>query len=237
MSEPAWLGSVLRAARERARRRAGELRGRHPTESPRELGERLVRSSATRAGLAGAATGTLALVAFPLGLPAGVAAALFVEAELLLALLVLHGLDEEGERGDLRLYALWAGAGLADAAKSAGLRAGAGALARVLRGSLPARIIARLNPALVRAILRRLGLGWVRRAARLWPLLGAPVAFVLDRSAVRALGSAALDALDSSADRRTRHTRRARKRRSARSGNRATRRNPRAPSGFGPVKK
>jgi hypothetical protein len=216
MDQPAWLRSVVDAARERARRRVEELRRRHPTESPRQLGERLVRSSATRAGLAGAATGALALVVFPVGLPVGIAAALLVEAELLLALLAVYGLDEEGERGDLRLYALWAGAGLADAAKSAGLRAGASALGRVLRGSLPARIIARLNPALVRAILRRLGLGWVRRVARLWPLLGAPVAFTLDRSAVRALGAAALGALDSSVDRSTARTRRAPRPRSTR---------------------
>ena len=97
-----------------------------------------------------------------------------------------------------RMYALWAGAGFADAAKSAGVRLGANAVRRALAGSLPARIIARINPVLLRAILRRLGLGWLPRAARLWPLLGAPVGFALDRTALRALGSAALDVLDES---------------------------------------
>jgi|SRR5438067_7841291 len=200
---PGWVSPMLEAARARARRRADELRDRYPDEEPRVLGERLVRSQANRAGLAGGVTGTLALVALPLGLPAGVAVALFFEAELLLALLALYRLDTGGERGNLRLYALWAGAGFADAAKAAGLRAGAGAIGRAIAGSLPARIIARLNPALLRAILRRLGLGWLPRALKMWPVLGAPIGFAMDRAALRALGFAALDTLDGATARRT----------------------------------
>ncbi len=171
------------------------LRARFPDASRRELGERLARSSATRAGLLGAATGTLALIALPVGLSAGVAVTLLLEAELLFALLAVYGLSARGQAGRLRLYALWAGGGFADAAKSAGLRLGADALGRAIAGSLPARIIARLNPVLLRAILRRLGLGWLPRALKMWPLLGAPVGFLLDRAALRALGFAALDAL------------------------------------------
>ena len=75
---------------------------------------------------------------------------------------------------------------------------GADALGRVIAGSLPARIIARLNPVLLRAILRRLGLGWLPRALKLWPLLGAPVAFALDRAALRALGAATVETLEAS---------------------------------------
>jgi len=139
---------------------------------------------------------TLALIALPIGLPAGVAVTLLLEAELLFALIALYGLSLRGPAGRLRLYALWAGAGFADAAKGAGLRLGANAVGRALAGSLPARIIARLNPVLLRAILRRLGLGWLPRALKMWPLLGAPVGFALDRAALRAVGFAALDVLD-----------------------------------------
>ncbi|HWE22797.1 MAG TPA: hypothetical protein VG496_02540 [Myxococcales bacterium] len=154
-----------------------------------------MRSSATRAGLVGAATGTLALITLPLGLPAGVALTLLLEAELLFTLIAVYGFATSGEVGRLRLYALWAGAGFADAAKTAGVRLGANAVRRVLSGSLPARIIARINPVLLRAILRRLGLGWLPRALKMWPLLGAPVGFALDRAALRVLGFAALDTL------------------------------------------
>ena len=192
-----WIERLLTRARQRGERKAAVLRAEHPGEGPRLLGERLVKTSAFRAGLAGAVTGTLALVTLPVGLPAGVALTLLLEAELLFALLALYGLSGEGEQGRLRLAALWAGAGFADAAKSAGLKLGAEAMGRALAGSLPARIIARLNPVLLRAILKRLGLGWLPRAARLWPLLGAPVAFALDRAALRTLGSAALATLDS----------------------------------------
>jgi hypothetical protein len=190
------MTSSLEAARARARRRADSFRERYPDDGPRVLGERLVRSESNRAGLVGGVTGTLALVALPLGLPAGVAMALLLEAELLFALLAVYGLEGRGDRGRLRLYALWAGAGFADAAKAAGLRAGAEAMGRVIAGSLPARIIARLNPVLLRAILRRLGLGWLPRALRLWPLVGAPIGFVMDRAALRRLGLATLDTLD-----------------------------------------
>src|SRR5205814_7996654 len=96
----------------------------------------------------------------------------------------------------LRLYALWIGAGFADAAKSAGLRMGARALGRVLWESLPGQLIRRLNPVLVKAILRRLGLGWLPRALKLWPILGAPIAFALDLAALRTLGEATLATLD-----------------------------------------
>ena len=154
----------------------------------------------------------------PLGLPAGIAASLFLEAELIFALLELYGLDTEGDQGRLKLYALWAGAGFADAAKSIGMRAGATAIDRVLRGSLPGRIIGRLNPELVKAILRRLGLGWLPRAARFWPLLGAPVGFFLERAALRTLGEATLATLDDAA--------RVRRRRADESG-RSSRRNSR----------
>ncbi|TMA14037.1 MAG: hypothetical protein E6J86_09820 [Deltaproteobacteria bacterium] len=77
-------------------------------------------------------------------------------------------------------------------------------MGRVLRGSLPGRIIRRLNPELVKAILRRLGLGWLPRAARFWPLLGAPVGFFLERAALRTLGEATLATLDDAARARRR---------------------------------
>src|SRR5438445_252818 len=116
----------------------------------------------------------------------------------------LCGRSARGPSGRLRLYALWAGAGFADAAKGAGLRVGADAAGRAIAGSLPARIIARLNPVLLRAILRRLGLGWLPRALKMWPVLGAPIGFALDRAALRALGLAALDTLDDATARRKR---------------------------------
>src|SRR5213075_2462118 len=189
------LDGMVEKARERARFRIAALRLEYPGQDEVALGRRLVRSMALRAGLAGAATGTLSLVALPLGLPAGIAISLLLEA---------YGVDTEGEQGRVKLYALWAGAGFVDAAKNVGLRAGADAVGRILRGSLPVRIIRRLNPALLKAILRRLGLGWIPRAARFWPVLGAPIAFALDRAALRALGEATLATLDDAARARRR---------------------------------
>src|SRR4051812_37808129 len=95
---PPWVAPLLAKARVRARRRAEELRARYPGEDPRTLGERLVRSQANRAGLAGGVTAILALVTLPVGLPAGMASALFFEAELLLALLAVYGLETGGDR-------------------------------------------------------------------------------------------------------------------------------------------
>ncbi len=198
------LDAIVEKARERARFRIAALRLEHPGQDEVALGRRLVASMALRAGLVGAATGTLSLVALPVGLPAGVAISLLLEAELIFALLELYGVDTEGEQGQLKLYALWAGAGFADAAKSVGLRAGATAVGRVLRGSLPGRIIRRLNPVLWKAILRRLGLDWLPRAAKFWPVLGAPIGFALDRAALRALGDATLATLDDAARARRR---------------------------------
>lgn len=199
-----WVEQVVEKARDRAKFRVAALRLEHPAEDQVALGRRLVKSSALRGGLAGAATGTLALITLPLGLPAGVAVSLFLEAELIFALLELYESDTSGEQGRLKLYALWAGAGFADAARSVGLQAGARAIGRVLSGSLPVRLIRRLNPALLKAILRRLGLGWLPRAAKLWPLIGAPISFVLDRAALQALGEATLATLDDEARARRR---------------------------------
>ncbi len=207
------LDAIVDKARERARFRVAALRLGHPGSDEVALGRRLIADLSTRAGLVGAATGTLSLVALPLGLPAGIALSLLVEAELIFALLEVYGVESEGEQGRLKLYALWAGAGFADAAKAVGMRAGATAIGRVLSGSLPARLIRRLNPALIRAILRRLGLGWLPRAAKFWPVLGAPVGFVLDRAAVRTLGEATLATLDDAARARRRSAPRAARRR------------------------
>ena len=198
------LDAIVEKARDRARFRIAALRLEHPGQDEVALGRRLVASMALRAGLLGAATGTLSLVALPVGLPAGVAISLLLEAELIFALLELYGVDTEGEQGQLKLYALWAGAGFADAAKTVGLRTGATAVGRVLRGSLPGRIIRRLNPVLWKAILRRLGLEWLPRAAKFWPVLGAPIGFALDRAALRALGDATLATLDDAARARRR---------------------------------
>ena len=198
------IDALVEKARSRARFRIAALRLEYPGQDEVALGRRLVASMALRAGLAGAVTGTLSLVVLPLGLPAGVAISLLLEAELIFALLELYGVDTEGEQGQLKLYALWAGAGFADAAKSVGLRAGATAVGRVLRGSLPGRIIRRLNPVLWKAILRRLGLEWLPRAAKLWPVLGAPIGFALDRATLRALGDATLATLDDAARARRR---------------------------------
>jgi len=196
---PKWLLPLLEKARQRGRIKAEVIAAKHPDHSRRKLGEELVRSSALRAGLLGAATGTLALITLPIGLPAGVAATLFVEAEMLFALMALYELDgpQDGdELGRVRLGALWVGAGFADAAKSAGLKMGANMIGRALAGTLPARLIARLEPALLRAFLKRLGLGFVPRLFKLWPIIGAPFAFAIDRAALRALGKSALDTLE-----------------------------------------
>ena len=198
------LDAIVEKARQRARFRVAALRLEHPGQDEVALGRRLVAAMAVRAGFAGAATGALSLVALPLGLPAGIAVSLLLEAELTFALLEVYEVGTEGEQGRLKLYALWAGAGFADAAKSVGMRAGATAIGRILRGSLPARIIRKLNPALVRAILRRLGLGWLPRAAKFWPVLGAPIGIALDRAALRSLGTATLATLDDAARARRR---------------------------------
>src|SRR5205807_8120740 len=117
-----FFDELVEKARVKARARVAAVRAEYPREDEVDLGRRLIRSAATRAGLWGAATGTVAIVALPVGLPAGVAISLAVEAQLVFALLELYGLDTEGEQGRLRLYALWLGAGFADAAKIAGLR-------------------------------------------------------------------------------------------------------------------
>jgi hypothetical protein len=213
---PSWFEDVVESARKRARARVAALRAEYPDEYETDLGKRLVKSMAAKAGWTGAATGTLALITLPVGLPAGIAASLYLEAELIFALLELYGLDTEGEAGRVKLFALWAGAGFADAAKSVGLRAGATAVGRVLRGSLPGQIIRRLNPALVRAILKRLGMGWLPKAMKLWPILGAPIAYVLDKAALQKLGDATLATLDDAARSRRRgkkqkHTAKARR--------------------------
>ena len=209
---PAWFAEVVNDARRRARGRVAELRAEYPDDDEVGLGRRLVKEAATRAGWYGAATGTLALITLPIGLPAGIAVSLLLEAELIFALLELYGLSTEGEAGRLKLYALWAGAGFADAAKSVGLRSGARALGRVLWESLPGQLIRKLNPALVRAILKKLGLGWLPRVLTLWPVLGAPLAFVLDRAALRTLGEATLATLDAAARVRRRARKPGRKR-------------------------
>jgi hypothetical protein len=193
------LDELIERARGKAGRRVAALRAAHPDEDEVALGRRLVKSAAIRAGWTGAATGTLSLFVLPLGLPAGVAASMLHEAELIFALLDLYGLETEGDAGKAKLFALWAGAGFADAAKSVGLRAGASAIGRVLRGSLPGQLLRRLNPALVKAILARLGMGWVPKALKLWPILGAPIAYALDRAALKALGDATLVTLDQAA--------------------------------------
>lgn len=186
----------MEKARGRARARVAALRAEYPREDRFGLGQRLVRSSANKAGMWGAATSTVALITLPVGLPAGIAASLYCEAELILALLHLYELDAEGDEGRVRLYALWAGAGFADAAKSVGLRTGARALGKILSESLPGQLIRRLNPVLLRAILKRLGLGWLPKAMKLWPIIGAPIGFVIDRAALRTLGDATLATLD-----------------------------------------
>lgn len=208
----AWLADVVDDARRRARARVAALRVAHPEDDEVALGRRLVASSATRAGWYGAATGTLALITLPIGLPAGIAVGLLLEAELIFALLELYGLDTGGEAGRLKLYALWAGAGFADAARSVGLRSGARALGRVVWESLPGQLMRKLNPALVRAILKKLGLGWLPRLLKLWPVLGAPIAFVVDRAALRTLGEATLATLDDAARARRRARKPGRKR-------------------------
>lgn len=199
METPGWFEDVVESARGRARVKVAALKAKFPGEHDTDLARRLVRSSASRAGWTGAATGTLALITLPVGLPAGIAASMYLEAELIFALLELYGLETEGETGRLKLYALWAGAGFADAAKSVGLRTGVKAIARVLQESLPGQIIRRLNPVLLKAILKRLGLGWLPRAFKLWPILGAPIAYMLDKAALQALGDATLATLDDAA--------------------------------------
>src|SRR5260370_33610026 len=84
------------------------------------------------------------------------------------------------------------------------MRTGAEVIGRILTESLPGQIIRRLNPVLVKAILRRLGLGWLPRALKLCPVLGAPIAFALDRAAVPPLGDATPATLDDQARARRR---------------------------------
>src|SRR5215813_15578116 len=117
------LNGIVEKARDRARFRIAALRLEHPGQDEVTLGRRLIGSMALKAGFAGAATGTLSLVALPVELKAGIAISILLEAELIFSLLELYEVDTEGDQGRLKLYALWAGAGFADAAKSVGMRA------------------------------------------------------------------------------------------------------------------
>ncbi|MBS2022735.1 MAG: hypothetical protein JST92_10015 [Deltaproteobacteria bacterium] len=193
---PEWLKDLLDRARRNGRARAAALKIQHPADTPLQLGKRLVGSLSMKAGLWGAATGTLALITLPIGLPASVALTLLLEAELLFALLALYGFNTAGEVGRMRLFALWAGGGFVQVAKNAGLKAGTDAVAKALAGTLPARLIGRINPILFRQLLKRLGLAWVPKALKLWPLIGAPIGFVLDRAALKALGAQAIEVLE-----------------------------------------
>src|SRR3954465_14240867 len=114
-----WVDQVVERARDRARFRVAALRATHPGEDQVALGRRLIGSSALRAGLSGAAPGTVALVAFPSGLPAGVAVSLYLEAELIFGLLEVYDSDTAGEQGRLKLYGVWAGGGVAGGAGGA----------------------------------------------------------------------------------------------------------------------
>jgi hypothetical protein len=196
-TESSFLDEQIAKARLRAKARVAALKAEHPKESTRQHAERLVTSTARKAGFGGAATGALSLFSLPVGLPAGVALTLALEAELLLGLLELYGIETAGEVGRMKLYALWAGGGLADAAKSVGLKLGADALGKVLLGTLPGQLIRRMNPVLVKLILKRLGLGWVPKVMKLWPVIGAPIGYVLDSAALKALGQASIAALES----------------------------------------
>jgi hypothetical protein len=191
------LEDVVARSEARAAGRVAALRTQHPQAPKKELATRLVKSFARRAGLGGAATGALSLVSLPVGLPAGIALTLAIEAELLLSLLKLYDIDTSGTAGRVRLYALWAGSGVADAAKNLGLVWGTEAVATIIVGSLPIRIISRLHPALVRLVLRRLGLGWLPKVLKLWPLVGAPIGYVFDSTALRKLGDGAVATLES----------------------------------------
>lgn len=192
-----FLEDLIERSRARAHQRLTALRAEHPNLTRHELAERLVRAYAHKAGLGGAATGALSIVSLPLGLPVGLGLTLALEAELLLGLLDLYEIDPTGVRGRAPLYALWAGSGVVDAAKSIGLRMGADAVGRIIAGSLPARVIARLNPLLMRLVLRRLGLGWLPRLMKFWPVVGAPIGYVVDSTAIGTLGRTAIAHLES----------------------------------------
>ena len=193
---PSWIEPLLSRARRNGKARAAALRIQRPNDTSLQLARRLVSGAAFKAGLWGAATGALAIITLPVGLPAGVAVTLLLEAELLFALLALYGFSSAGEVGRVRLFALWAGSGFDSAATNAGLKVGANAASRALAGSLPARLIARINPVLLKAILARLGLSWLPKVFKLWPVIGAPIGFMLDRAALRSLGAQAVEALE-----------------------------------------
>lgn len=195
-TEPGVLDDVVRKARGRAQERLRRLRAERPDDDRRALADRLVTSFSRRAGLGGAATGALSLVSLPIGLPAGIALTMAIEAELLLSLMALYDVDSDGEQGRVKLFALWAGSGVADALKNAGLSAGAGALARFVAGTLPVKLIGKLNPVLVRLVMRRLGLGWLPRVFKFWPVVGAPIGYLIDSSAARTLGQLTVATLE-----------------------------------------
>src|SRR2546425_13241670 len=101
------LDAIMEHARQRARFRVAALRLEHPGQDEGALGRTLLGAMALRAGFAGAATGTLSLVALPLGLPAGIALPLLLEAGLIFALLELSGPGTAAGQGRVKLYALW----------------------------------------------------------------------------------------------------------------------------------
>ena len=64
---------------------------------------------------------------------------------------------------------------------------------------LPAKLVAKLHPALVKLILQRTGIGWVPKLFKLWPVVGAPIGYVIDSTAVAALGRDAIRTLEQNA--------------------------------------
>ncbi len=188
---------LLERARERGKAKAEAVRARpgNQRRSRFELGEELVRRSALRAGLLGAATGTLALFTLPISLPRASRARSSSRRSSSSPCSRSTGSTAAASWGGCASPRSGWGRSCRRRQERRAARL-ANLLGRALAGTLPARPIARLEPALLRAILKRFGLGFVPRLFKLWPILAAPIGFVLDRAALRALGRSALDALE-----------------------------------------
>ncbi|MCQ2145047.1 MAG: EcsC family protein [Bacteroidales bacterium] len=150
----------------------------------------LIRWQNTKAATAGFATGLGGLFTLPVAIPADIAATIYIQIKMIIAIAIMYGVDVRDERVRTLVYLCLVASSTRDLMSQLGLKAGGRIFMQSLR-KIPPRVFYRINQKVGIRLLAKLGRRGALKFGRLAPFVGGFVNGTLDMLATRSIARVA----------------------------------------------
>ena len=169
-----------------------KLKSLNPSISTDDLARKIVRRKSLKNGLVGAATGLGGLITLPVLIPADLV--LSWRIQIFIALSIAHVYGHNINTVDIKtdIYLILAGDSVKEALKKFGVEVSKGITKKTLEKYVTREVMKNIWKVIPQKVITKAGAKSSTSFLKMVPLVGAPIGFVFDWAATRAVGNMAI---------------------------------------------